>query len=216
MVSLDVGPAQDGTTQGDTAPTAVPQNGTAPTAVPQNGTTPTSAAPARQIEPSLVLRPGAFDPIALLVLRCLRRIVYPLLFVGFTIAWVNGDFTAEAFARLTTPTQYLDALLSPLVVVAFALGLRVVVAALGFVVAIPLTADAWKPGTDARTLMRRMWDRYYLTSSYATLRWTWAVHQFAVARGGAAGTLLDVVERVIRVALPVSIGVFVVVALRTL
>jgi hypothetical protein len=48
------------------------------------------------------LRPGRFDPFALLVLRCLRLAFHPLLWGGLVVAALRG-FLDNELVRLDTP-----------------------------------------------------------------------------------------------------------------
>ncbi|BDZ41763.1 hypothetical protein GCM10025865_10620 [Paraoerskovia sediminicola] len=165
-----------------------------------------------RIRPETFLRPGALDPAALLVARIVRRSFYPALFVGLTIAWVTGTFTAETFDLLNSPGEYIAALLSPLVGIAIAIALRFLGIVLGFVLAFPLASSAWATGTAATSRLRRTFDRINVTSAYAAIRWTWAVQQEAAARAGSVGRQLVRVELVLRVLTPVSVVAFLVVA----
>lgn len=169
--------------------------------------------PDEQIVPGVFIRPGRFDPAALLILRIFRRAVWPLLYTGAAIAWIRGEFTAESFELLTTPGDYIAAILSPLVVLAVAIGLRVVVNFLGLLLAAPLARSAWVPGHEARTFGKRIYDLGYLSSGYRAVRWSWAVQAEAVRRLGAVGLQLSFIELIGRILTPIAIAVFVLVVL---
>lgn len=169
--------------------------------------------PDEQVVPGVFLRPGRFDPAALLFLRIFRRAVWPLMFVGAAIAWVSGEFTAQSLERLTSPGEFLSAILSPLVTLAVALGLRVVVNFLGLLLATPLARSAWVEGHEARTFGKRLYDMGYLSSGYRAVRWSWAVQAEAVKRLGSVGLQLSFVELLGRILTPVAAAGFVAVVL---
>jgi hypothetical protein len=63
--------------------------------------------------PAVVLRPGRFDPLAILILWCLSRLVWPLLLVGLIVAWPSGRLTQGRVAGLNQPSAFVGELLSP-------------------------------------------------------------------------------------------------------
>ncbi|SDR85103.1 hypothetical protein SAMN04489860_0214 [Paraoerskovia marina] len=169
--------------------------------------------PDEQVLPGLYIRPGRFDPAALLFLRVFRRAVWPLLFIGAAIAWVSGEFTAQSLERLTSPAEFLGAILSPLVTLAVAIALRIVVNFLGLLLATPLARSAWVPGHEARTWGKRMYDLGYLSSGYRAVRWSWAVQAEAVHRLGSVGLQLAFVELLGRILTPIAAAGFVLVVI---
>ncbi|WP_278237237.1 hypothetical protein [Isoptericola sp. AK164] len=171
--------------------------------------------PEEQVRPAAFLRAGTVDAATLLVLRALRRAVWPLVVIGLAVAWVSGDLTNGAMSWLTDPTQLADPaaliglILSPLVVFAAGVALRIIVNLTALAVAAPLAQGAWVAGTEAVSRGRRLIDLAYLSAGYRSVRWSYAVQREAVARCGMLGRQLAFVETLGRIALPVSIVVFV-------
>jgi hypothetical protein len=155
-----------------------------------------------ELDPAVALRPGRFDPAAVLVLWCVRKAFYPLLWLGLIFATAGGRAdeideaggVAEYIGTLDSASEIVAAALSPLVIVLLAFGLRIAVAGLAFALAYPLTT--WNQPSDyahgRRTRSRsRLWsDRWHLTRAYRALRWTWAVRQVAAERLGEPGRRL--------------------------
>jgi len=154
------------------------------------------------LDPAVALRTGRFDPGAVLVLWCARKAFYPLLWLGLIFATLSGRAdeideaggVAEYIGTLDNAGEIIAAVLSPLVLVLVAFGMRIVVAGLAFALAYPLTR--WNQPTDyAHGRKRRSWirlwsDRWHLTRAYRALRWTWAVRQVAAERLGELGQQL--------------------------
>lgn len=154
------------------------------------------------LDPAVALRHGKADPAAVLVLWCLRKAFYPLLWLGLLVATVSGhtDEIAEAGGASAYVTsfdsvgEFVGALLSPLAIVILAVGLRFAVAGSALALAYPLTR--WNKPADyahgrKRQSRTRLWsDRWQLTKAYRALRWTWAVRQVAVSRLGRLGRQL--------------------------
>ena len=155
-----------------------------------------------EMDPALALRTGRFDPGAVLVLWCARKAFYPLLWLGLIFATLSGHTdeineaggVADYVGTLDSAGEVLAAVLSPMVVILLAFGLRMVVAALAFALAYPLTT--WTQPTDyahgrTRRSRSRLWsDRWQLTKAYRALRWTWAVRQVASEQLGELGRQL--------------------------
>ncbi|BDZ64732.1 hypothetical protein [Agromyces mangrovi Wang et al. 2018] len=156
--------------------------------------------PARVLHPETFLRPGRADAITLLVLRCLKVSFITLLCAGASLAFVTGNLTEEAVARLTSPGEFIRAALSPLIGIVAAIVIHFAVGWVALLVALPLSGRAWTPGTSAESRWRRFRDVLHVTSAYRAIRWTWAVRGAAVERAGRTGRVLVVCEAVIRVA----------------
>ncbi|WP_418277092.1 hypothetical protein ACNHYB_04025 [Isoptericola jiangsuensis] len=170
--------------------------------------------PEEKVRPAAFLRAGTVDATTLLVLRVLRRAVWPMITAGAAFAWVNGDFTAQSLEMMSSPQQFVAAVLSPLVLFALGWALRIVVNLTGLVLAAPLAMGAWVAGTEAVSRGRRLMDLAYLSAGYRSVRWSYAVQQEAVRRCGTLGRQLWWLETVGRIALPVSIAVLVWVLVR--
>lgn len=170
------------------------------------------------LDPAVALRHGKADPAAVLLLWCLRKAFYPLLWLGLIVAVLGGhtDEIAEAGGASAYVTsfdsagEFFAALLSPLVIVILAVGLRFAVAGSALALAYPLTR--WSKPADyahgrKRQSRTRLWsDRWQLTKAYRALRWTWAVRQVAVSRLGRLGRQLEACGPMMRWA---SIGLFI-------
>lgn|GEM_PF-2724104 len=165
--------------------------------------------PEEQVRPAAFLRAGRGDAATLLVLRAVRRAVWPIITVGAAVAVLNGEFTAEAISRITNPGQFFAVILSPLVILAAGWALRIVVNLAGLLLAAPLAQAAWVKGTEATSRGRRLIDLAYLSAGYRSVRWSYAVQREAVHRCGMFGRQLAWVETLGRIALPVAIAVFV-------
>lgn len=107
-----------------------------------------------RLDPGLALRSGAFDPAAVLVLWYLRKSFYPLLWLGLIAATIAGRAdgivavggVSAHLSSFDSVGEIIRALLSPLAIVIFAIGLRFLVAGLAFVLAYPLTT--WGQAAD--------------------------------------------------------------------
>lgn len=165
--------------------------------------------PEEQVRPAAFLRAGRGDATTLLVLRVIRRAVWPLITIGAAVAWSNGESVADVIARMITPAQFIAAVLSPLMLLALGWALRIVVGFAGLVVAAPRAQGAWVAGTEATSQGRRFIDLAYLSAGYRSVRWSYAVQREAVRRCGLLGRQLALLETVGRVALPVAIAVLV-------
>jgi hypothetical protein len=136
------------------------------------------------------LRPGRFDPLALLVLRCLRLAFHPLLWGGLVVAVLRG-FLDDELVRLDTPGDIVAALRTPFVGVAIAIGVRFAASVLAFVAAYPVARqDLMTSGREARPALYTWPDTAHLTRSYQALRWTKPVTSCAVDQLGSTGRAL--------------------------
>lgn len=184
----------------------------------------TSPRSVQELDPSVALRSGLFDPAALLLLWCLRRMFFPLLWLGMILVTTGGrsdDITeagglAEYMTSFESAGEFFGVLLSPLVGLIVAFGLRIAVASLALALAYPLTRwndpSDYAHGRRQRSRIRLWWDRWYLTRAYRSLRWTWAVRQVAAVRLGETGRLLTSCDPVLRWAGIALLVVYLVVA----
>ena len=136
------------------------------------------------------LRPGRFDPFAVLVLRCLRLAFHPLLWGGLVVAALRG-FLDNELVRLDSPGDIVAALRTPFVGVAIAIGVRFGASVLALVAAYPVArGDLMTSGGEARPALYTWPDTVQLTRSYRALRWTRAVTSCAVEQLGFTGRAL--------------------------
>lgn len=153
----------------------------------------------RRLHPAVALRPGRFDPVALLVVWYLRRSFVPLLMLGIVIATVLGAVDAtERALDPTNPMSLLRALFSPWVGFAAAFIVRGVASAAGLLLAFPLThwarPEDYRVG-DSEGRGRAFWDRWKRTAAYRSLRWTWPVRRLAAERLGRDARWLLAMDR---------------------
>lgn len=159
-------------------------------------------------EPSSVIRDDN-DATIILVLWCVRKSFFPLLWLGLSVATVfyvlvgrDVILIEEQVSSLTSPAQAARAFLSPFVLVAVAFLLRLSVGFLALIAAYPLSrsttsddhADVGWVGRHARVGK----DRLYLSRAFRSLRWTWIVRRAAVDRLGRRGQLLAMCNPVLR------------------
>ena len=176
--------------------------------------------PADRLDPNAVLRDGEFDAGALLLLWCVRKAFFPLLWIGLTVALLTtqdvaqlGDEIQERIENIDTPGEFLSALVSPFAGVLIALVVRLVVGALAFALAYPLAR--WNQSSDyARrgrpgSYLRLWWDRVYMTRSFRALRWSWVVRQEAADRLGRRGEILELCNPILTWANALLFAVFV-------
>lgn len=160
------------------------------------------------MDPSLALRPGRFDALALWLVWSLRRASFPLLLIGLIGAAVSGELDNLDPQQFQNMGELFEALLSPLAGVVLAIAARAGAAVLGWTLAWPL-ARAAGPARDVRSRRRRVpqigsWlDLFHLTRALRAWRWTAPVRQLAAGRLGETGRMLRVVDRVLLVANPV-------------
>ena len=169
---------------------------------PDQPSTPLDRAPA--FEPDDALLPGRFDPTALLTTWCLRRSFYPLVWIGIIGAVASGGARDADQFSYDTLGEAVGALLSPLAGLILALGIRLLVAGIGFVLAFRVVweLDAVREpfGTGRAALLPRLLDQVYVARAYRSLRWTEAVRRAAVARLGRIGQRFDTAVQIIRYA----------------
>lgn len=158
--------------------------------------------PDNRLDANSVLQDGDFDSTALLVLWCLKKAFFPLLWIGLIVAVLLtqdaadlGEEIQAEIENLDTPGEFLSALVSPFAGVLIALVLRIAVGVAAFALAYPLArwnrpSDYARRGSEGSHL-RLWWDRVYMTRSYRSLRWSWAVRQEAADRLGRRGRVLE-------------------------
>ena len=159
-------------------------------------------------DPSSAIR-SDFDATIILLLWCIRKSYFPLLWLGMSFATIAYAIAQRDVLELEnqalsldTPSEFVGALLSPLSIVAIAFIVRIAVGFLALAAAYPLSRST-KPHDhqDARTMTRhiRVWrDRLYLSRAFRSLRWTWIVRNVAVQRLGRRGARLALCNPVLR------------------
>lgn len=159
------------------------------------------------LPPALLLRPDVRDWYALLILWCVRQAARALLIVGLIPVAVAGQLREDLVARLDSPLDLLQALWSPLVIMAVAVILRVASSLVALVIAFPIQAgDTFDLATTPeRTRWMAAYDRLILASGKRSLRWSWAVRRTAALRLGHAGQLLDYTGRVLTWCTPAAL-----------
>ena len=159
-------------------------------------------------DPSSAIK-SDFDATIVLLLWCIRKSFFPLLWLGLLFATIYFAIARrdllkleEQASSLSSPGEYLGALLSPLALVAIALIMRISVGILALAAAYPLSRST-KPhdhqNVRAMTRHIRVWrDRLYLSRAYRSLRWTWIVRNAAVQQLGRRGARLAMCNPVLR------------------
>ncbi len=167
-----------------------------------------------RFDPTSVLREERYDSIALLVLWCARKAFFPLVWIGLSIAVLASGSTSDLNDRLGTdlggissPSQVINELLSPLAGVIIAIGLRFLVGfvALGFAFAVTRATSVSDYEVKGRWRAHlRMWkDRIHMTRALRAMRWLWVVRHEAARRLGRTGDRLVMTTRVVSWANPV-------------
>ena len=155
-----------------------------------------------RLDPNDVLQHGQFDSAALLVLWCARKAFLPLLWIGLIIAVLLtqdaanlGNAIERELEGLDTPAEFFATLVSPFAGVLVAIVVRLIVGVVSFALAYPLTRwndpSDYARGGKAGSYLRMWWDRVYMTRSFLSLRWSWAVRQEAADRLGTPGAILE-------------------------
>jgi hypothetical protein len=162
------------------------------------------------IAPEAALRPGSFDPFALLVVWCARKSFYGILWLGLTIVALTG--------KLNDVSIDIDALASdlrsPLAVVWLAVAVRVGAAGAGLALAYRIARQhqgnySYRAGPSGWIDVG--FDGWQLTRSLCSFRWTYPVRAAAIGRLGSAGVRLRVLGSVVNVLNNVLLAVLVVV-----
>lgn len=150
--------------------------------------------PLVSLDPGSALRPGRFDPVALIVVGLLRGAAPALFVIGliYFVLTVGNHF--ESVPAITSPMQAFRALLSPLAITAIGVLLRFVMGIVALLLAYPLSRQATGSviGPDIVKRPLRIWqDRLHLIRAYRSLRWTSPVRTLAIERTGRTGYVLS-------------------------
>lgn len=168
----------------------------------------------RPFRPDQALRPGRFDPLALIIAGLIRG-TFPLLFVvGLIYMWLSFGPKVETVPPLTSPMQAVRALLSPFGVLAIAFLLRLATGIAALLLAYPLgrhtTGSVIGPDIFKRPF--RIWnDRLHLVRAYRSLRWTSPVTTLAIQRLGRTGYILSWAGTIMTIAFWLAIPAFLIV-----
>jgi hypothetical protein len=150
--------------------------------------------PLVSLEPSAALRPGRFDPLALIVVGVLRGAAPTLFVIGliYFVLTVGNHF--ESLPTISSPIQAFRALVSPFAVAAFGVLVRFAMGIVALLLAYPLSRQATGSviGPDIVKRPLRIWqDRLHLIRAYRSMRWTSPVRTLAIERLGRTGYLLS-------------------------
>lgn len=168
----------------------------------------------RPFRPDQALRPGWFDPLALVIVGLIRG-TFPLLFVvGMIYMWLSFGPKLDTVPSLTSPMQAFRALLSPFGVLAVAFLLRLTTGIAALVLAYPLSRHTTGSviGPDIFKRPFRIWnDRLHLVRAYRSLRWSSPVSRLAIRRLGRTGYILSWAGTIVTIAFWCAIPAFLVV-----
>lgn len=157
-----------------------------------------------ELDPDLALRPGIFDAHAVLFLWLVRKSFFPTIWLGLSIATIAyGDLESldQQLAAFDSPQNMVSSLLSPLGVLVFAVGVRIVANLVALGAAYPLTLRArphhYQTGTRVSRRFHLWWDRLYQARAYRSLRLTYSVRERARSRLEASGRIYRIAEFVL-------------------
>ena len=164
--------------------------------------------PLVSFDPRAALRPGRFDPLALIVVGLLRGAA-PTLFVAgliYFVLTVGNHF--ESLPTIASPIQAFRALVSPFAIAAFGVLLRFGMGIAALLLAYPLSRQATGSviGPDIVKRPVRIWqDRLHLIRAYRSLRWTSPVRTLAILRLGRVGSVLSWTGTILTIAFWVAL-----------
>lgn len=145
-------------------------------------------------DPDSVVRPGRFDPLALIVVGVLRGAAPATIVVGLIYFTLTVGNHFESLPAIASPMQAFRALVSPLAIAAVGVLLRFGTGIIALLLAYPLSRQATGSaiGPDIVKRPLRIWgDRLHLIRAYRSLRWTSPVRTLAIQRLGRTGYLLS-------------------------
>jgi hypothetical protein len=150
--------------------------------------------PLVSFDPNSALRPGRFDPLALIVVGLARGAAPALFVIGlmYFVLTVGNHF--ESLPAIASPMQAFRALVSPLAIAAFGVLLRFGMGIAALLLAYPLSRQTTGSviGPDIVKRPLRIWqDRLHLVRAYRSLRWTSPVRTLALERLGRTGYVLS-------------------------
>lgn len=153
---------------------------------------------------------GRQDAFALLLLRIVRTSSWLVLATGLIIAWVTGQ--ATRLAELNTVAGLVDALRTPLVVVATGVVVRFLLTPAAWLLALVAMVRSEDTGGPPAGEGLTWTDVLRTADARRAVRWTLQVRHRAVEMLGAGGRLLVLTEIGARFATGIAFTVFVVLA----
>jgi hypothetical protein len=149
------------------------------------------------VRADVALGRGRAAAVLVLLLRSFRAGSIAVILVGIAVAVPAGRLNEATTAQLTTVNGFVEALLTPLVVLAVGLAMRLLVAPVAYLSALFVVMSDHGdvvPASDPRSRFARLRDRTRLGRAYVSLRWTLAVRAEAIERLGPLGRSLYVLE----------------------
>ena len=169
------------------------------------------------VRADVALGRGRAAAVLVLLLRSLRACSLAVILFGIAIGMLAGGFDEATTAKLTTVNGFVHALLTPLVVLAIGMAMRLLIAPVAYLAALLVVIRDHGDVVsccDARSRFARLRDRARLARAYLSLRWTLAVRAEAIERLGPVGRSLYVLEIVMYTLIGLSVLAVVVAATR--
>ena len=153
------------------------------------------------VDPEIAFQKGDRDAKSILWMRCLRTFTLVLFAVGGIIAVLAHRFDEHLSDDLKTPLGLAHSLTTPLAVLAIAVGLRVLVTVLAYLLAFRAVSAnrATIAGSQQQTRLRRAVDQWRLAGAFRSLRWSWAARDVAIKRLGSTGVRLARLDAGLRI-----------------
>jgi hypothetical protein len=149
------------------------------------------------VRAEIALGRGRVAAMVVLLLRSLRAGSFAVILAGIAVALRADRLNEATTARLTTVSGFVEALLTPLVVLAVGLALRLLVTPAAYLTALGVVlrdrGDVVS-SSDSRSRFARLRDRARLARAYVSLRWTLAAREEAIKRLGPVGRSLYFLE----------------------
>ncbi|HEX3223999.1 MAG TPA: hypothetical protein VHR35_15655 [Nocardioides sp.] len=164
--------------------------------------------------PVSALTVGSWDAWVLLCLRCARRVAVLLIPLGCCVAVLSGLFDDRLASHFATVGAFLNALVSPLWLLAVGILLRLAIAPMAYTAALLVVVAGRVEvvgGSGTTSRWSRFIDAFRVAGGLRALRWTSAVCDEAAARLGVAGRLLRLTEQILGWLVVVAWAAFVVV-----
>lgn len=149
------------------------------------------------VRADVALGRGRGAAVLVLLLRSLRACSFAVILFGIAIGILAGRFDDASTEQLTTVNGFANALLTPLVVLAIGMAMRLLITPVAYLAALLVVIRDHGDivsRCDARSRFARLRDRARLARAYLSLRWTLAVRAEAIERLGPMGRSLYVLE----------------------
>lgn len=160
------------------------------------------------------LGPRRVDAVVVLALRLLTHSWLTIFGVGLVIVALTIGFDQAAATKLDTPQDWFAALVTPLVGVALAIGIRLVGGMLGTAAAVPRAVLQLRTERPVPWVsVRAPGDLYYYAVALRRVRATSIVRDRAASGLGPLGIVVVAIDRVLTWTGPLSVATAVVVAL---